>query len=82
VLQGQCAVVTGERWDPVLAINPSSVFHAVQAALPAMKAKNRGRIVNIASTHGLVAACAFLCCDAAALFRGAAVPVDGAWLPE
>ena len=44
-----------ERWDAVLAINLSSVFHAVQAALPAMKARNWGRIVNIASTHGLVA---------------------------
>ena len=44
-----------ERWDAVLAINLSSVFHAVQAALPAMKATNWGRIVNIASTHGLVA---------------------------
>ena len=44
-----------ERWDAVLAINLSSVFHAVQAALPAMKTKNWGRIVNIASVHGLVA---------------------------
>ena len=39
----------------MLAINLSSVFHAVQAALPGMKARNRGRIVNIASIHGLVA---------------------------
>jgi 3-hydroxybutyrate dehydrogenase len=44
-----------ERWDAVLAINLSSVFHAVQAALPGMKARNWGRIVNVASTHGLVA---------------------------
>jgi 3-hydroxybutyrate dehydrogenase len=44
-----------ERWDAVLAINLSSVFHAVQAALPAMKTKNWGRIINIASVHGLVA---------------------------
>ncbi len=44
-----------ERWDAVLAINLSSVFHAVQAALPAMKRKNWGRIINIASVHGLVA---------------------------
>ena len=44
-----------ERWDAVLAINLSSVFHAVQAALPGMKARNRGRIINIASIHGLVA---------------------------
>ena len=156
-----------ERWDAVLAINLSSVFHAVQAALPGMKAKNWGRIVNIASTHGLVASveksayvaakhgvigltkaialetaktgvtcnaicpgwvltplvqqqidarakrdglsndqakaallgekqpsgefatpeqigavCVFLCSDAAAQIRGAAVPVDGAWLAQ
>jgi len=156
-----------ERWDAVLAINLSSVFHAVQAALPAMKATNWGRIVNIASTHGLVASveksayvaakhgvigltkaialetaktgvtcnaicpgwvltplvqqqidarakrdgisndqakaallgekqpsgefatpeqigavCVFLCSDAAAQIRGAAVPVDGAWLAQ
>ena len=156
-----------ERWDAVLAINLSSVFHAVQAALPAMKATNWGRIVNIDSTHGLVASveksasvaakhgvigltkaialetattgvtcnaicpgwvltplvqqqidvrakreglsndqakaallaekqpsgefatpeqiggvCVFLCSDAAAQIRGAAVPVDGAWLAQ
>jgi 3-hydroxybutyrate dehydrogenase len=44
-----------ERWDAVLAINLSSVFHGIQAALPGMRARNWGRIVNIASTHGLVA---------------------------
>ena len=44
-----------ERWDAVLAINLSSAFHAIQAALPGMKARNWGRIVNVASTHGLVA---------------------------
>jgi 3-hydroxybutyrate dehydrogenase len=44
-----------ERWDAVLAINLSSVFHATQAALPGMRARNWGRIVNIASVHGLVA---------------------------
>jgi len=156
-----------ERWDAVLAINLSSVFHAVQAALPGMKARNWGRIVNVASTHGLVASveksayvaakhgvigltkaialetaktgvtcnaicpgwvltplvqqqidarakrdgltndqakaallgekqpsgefatpeqigavCVFLCSDAAAQIRGAAVPVDGAWLAQ
>jgi 3-hydroxybutyrate dehydrogenase len=156
-----------ERWDAVLAINLSSVFHAVQAALPGMKARNWGRIVNVASTHGLVASveksayvaakhgvlgltkaialetattgvtcnaicpgwvltplvqqqidarakregisndqakagllaekqpsgefatpeqigalCVFLCSDAAAQIRGAAVPVDGGWLAQ
>jgi len=39
----------------VLAINLSSVFHAIQAALPGMKVRKWGRIVNIASVHGLVA---------------------------
>ena len=43
------------RWDAVLAINLSSVFHAVQASLPGVKARNWGRFVNIASAHGLVA---------------------------
>jgi 3-hydroxybutyrate dehydrogenase len=44
-----------ERWDAVLAINLSSNFHAVKAALPHMKRRNWGRIVNVASAHGLVA---------------------------
>ena len=48
-------VFPDERWDAVLAINLSSNFHAIKAALPQMKARNWGRIVNIASTHGLVA---------------------------
>ncbi len=44
-----------EKWDAIIAINLSSVFHATQAALPGMKAGNWGRIINIASAHGLVA---------------------------
>ena len=44
-----------DRWDAVIAINLSSTFHAIQAALPEMKQRGWGRIVNIASTHGLVA---------------------------
>jgi len=44
-----------EKWDAIIAINMSSTFHAIQAALPLMKAKKWGRIINIASTHGLVA---------------------------
>jgi 3-hydroxybutyrate dehydrogenase len=39
----------------VLALNLSAVFHAMKAAIPAMKAKRWGRIINIASAHGLVA---------------------------
>ena len=44
-----------EKWDQILAINLSSAFHAIRAALPGMKSRNRGRILNIASAHGLVA---------------------------
>jgi len=43
------------KWDAIIAINLSSVFHATQAVLPGMKAKNWGRVINIASAHGLVA---------------------------
>jgi len=156
-----------DRWDAVIAINLSSNFHAIKAVLPGMKARNWGRIVNIASVHGLVASkekaayvaakhgvigltkvvaletartgitcnaicpgwvltplvqkqiddraaregipveqakadllgekqpsgefatpeqmgalCIFLCSDAAAQMRGAALPVDGAWLAQ
>jgi 3-hydroxybutyrate dehydrogenase len=44
-----------ERWEAVISINLSSNFHAVKAVLPQMKRRNWGRIINIASTHGLVA---------------------------
>ncbi|MDM7457311.1 MAG: 3-hydroxybutyrate dehydrogenase [Tepidimonas sp.] len=44
-----------ERWDAIIAINLSSAFHTTRLALPAMKAANWGRIINIASVHGLVA---------------------------
>jgi 3-hydroxybutyrate dehydrogenase len=44
-----------DRWDAVIAINLSAAFHAAKAALPHMLAKGWGRIVNIASAHGLVA---------------------------
>jgi 3-hydroxybutyrate dehydrogenase len=44
-----------DKWDAVIAINLSAAFHAVRAALPHMKARKWGRIINIASTHGLVA---------------------------
>ena len=44
-----------DRWDAVIAINLSSNFHAIQATLPEMKRRNWGRIINIASAHGLVA---------------------------
>ncbi len=44
-----------EKWDQILAINLSSAFHASRRALPAMRRNGSGRIVNIASAHGLVA---------------------------
>jgi 3-hydroxybutyrate dehydrogenase len=44
-----------ERWDAVIAINLTSAFHTTRLALPVMQQKNWGRIINIASAHGLVA---------------------------
>ena len=44
-----------ERWDAIIAINLSAAFHTMQRALPGMIAKGYGRVVNIASVHGLVA---------------------------
>jgi len=44
-----------DRWDAIIAINLSSAFHTTRLALPAMKAANWGRIINVASVHGLVA---------------------------
>ena len=44
-----------EKWDAIIAINLSSAFHTTAAALPAMRARGWGRIVNIASAHGLTA---------------------------
>jgi len=44
-----------ERWDAIIAINLSSAFHTTRLALPAMKAADWGRIINVASVHGLVA---------------------------
>jgi 3-hydroxybutyrate dehydrogenase len=43
-----------EKWDAIIAINLTSAFHTTRLALPSMKAKNWGRIINIASAHGLV----------------------------
>ena len=43
-----------ERWDAIIAINLTSAFHTTRLALPAMKAANWGRIINVASVHGLV----------------------------
>jgi 3-hydroxybutyrate dehydrogenase len=44
-----------EKWDQIIAINLSSAFHAMHAAIPGMKARKWGRIINTASAHSLVA---------------------------
>ena len=44
-----------DKWDAIIAINLTSAFHTTRLALPAMKAANWGRVINIASAHGLVA---------------------------
>ena len=44
-----------ERWDAIIAINLSSAFHTTRLALPGMRQRGWGRIINIASAHGLVA---------------------------
>jgi 3-hydroxybutyrate dehydrogenase len=44
-----------DRWDAIIAINLSSAFHATKAALPGMRARRWGRIINISSAHGQVA---------------------------
>ena len=44
-----------DKWDLIIAINLTSAFHSTKAAIPIMKAQGHGRIVNIASAHGLVA---------------------------
>ncbi|HEX6704776.1 MAG TPA: 3-hydroxybutyrate dehydrogenase [Albitalea sp.] len=44
-----------EKWDAIIAINLSSAFHTTRLAIPSMRRKNWGRIINLASTHGLVA---------------------------
>ncbi len=45
----------GEKWDQIIAINLSSAFHTIKAAIPGMKARGWGRIINTASAHSLVA---------------------------
>ncbi len=44
-----------DRWDAIIAINLTSAFHTTRLAMPVMKQRNWGRIINIASVHGLVA---------------------------
>lgn len=49
------AEMPAERWDAIVAVNLSAAFHVMRRALPGMLARGHGRIVNIASVHGLVA---------------------------
>lgn len=44
-----------DQWDKVIAVNLTSAFHTTKLSLPAMKRKNWGRIINVASVHGLIA---------------------------
>ena len=44
-----------EKWDAIIAINLSAAFHTMRAALPGMAERGYGRVVNVASVHGLVA---------------------------
>jgi len=44
-----------ERWDAIIAVNLSSAFHTIRVALPGMRQRGWGRLINTASTHGLVA---------------------------
>lgn len=44
-----------ERWDAIIAINLSAAFHTTRLVMPSMRARNWGRIINIASAHGLAA---------------------------
>ena len=44
-----------EKWEQIIAINLSSAFHAMRAAIPGMKARGGGRIISTASAHSLVA---------------------------
>ena len=47
-----------ERWDAIIAINLSSAFHTTRLAIPHMRRQNWGRVINVASAHGLVASAA------------------------
>lgn len=44
-----------DKWDAIIAINLSSAFHTTRLAIPTMRRKNWGRVINVASAHGLVA---------------------------
>lgn len=44
-----------DKWDAIIAINLTSAFHTTRLAMPGMKQRNWGRVINVASTHGLVA---------------------------
>ena len=69
-----------EKWDAIIALNLSAVFHGTAAALPYMKKQGFGRIINIASAHGLVAS-AFKSAYVAAKHGWSASPRSPRWKP-
>ena len=52
---GSLSTMPGNKWDEIIAVNLSAAFHTMKAAMPAMAERGYGRVVNIASVHGLVA---------------------------
>lgn len=52
---GPLATMARDKWDQILAINLSAAFHTMQAAMPQMATRGYGRVINIASVHGLIA---------------------------
>jgi len=70
-----------ERWQAVIAVNLSSAFYTIRAALPGMKARNWGRLINISSAHGLVASvnkCAYVAAKHGILGLTKAVALENA----
>ncbi len=52
---GSLSTMPGNKWDEIIAVNLSAAFHTMKAAMPAMAERGYGRVVNVASVHGLVA---------------------------
>jgi 3-hydroxybutyrate dehydrogenase len=70
-----------ERWQAVIAVNLSSFFYTMRAALPCMKARNWGRLINISSAHGLIAStnkCAYIAAKHGILGLTKAVALENA----
>ncbi len=70
-----------ERWDAIIALNLSAVFHTIKASFGAMKSSGFGRIINIASAHGLVASpfkCAYVAAKHGVVGLTKTVALEGA----